>query len=236
MAIKGKGKSKRRGVSAAPKPVYVQPKRPILSRRGFWIGVGIVVVVAAVVSVTIALLVQHHNNQVEATKKAKATVVRGFGTKLDTAIASVGQGTETAFQAFPDLAGDLEKLKSGDLSDKDAIKAADDVTTKAASAAKAVQAIPASTLVGSYDDLQLLVSSQNQIAQALQLYGQVGAGMKLAAGTTGKERSALIANTQALLTTTNQIFGTGYGALVSLRVKFGVTSLTPAVGGAPSTP
>ena len=27
MAIKGKGRSKRRGVAAAPKPVYVTPKR-----------------------------------------------------------------------------------------------------------------------------------------------------------------------------------------------------------------
>src|SRR5436309_6584443 len=100
MAIKGKGKSKRRGVSTAPRPVYVEPKRPLLSRRGFWIGVGTVVALVAAGSITAALIVQHHDNQTKARKRAETDIVRTFGTKLDNSVADIGQSVQTSFLPF----------------------------------------------------------------------------------------------------------------------------------------
>jgi hypothetical protein len=236
MAIKGKGKGKRRGVSTAPKPVYVQPKRPLLSRKGFWIGVGIAVVVAAVTSVTIALLVQHHDNQLQAEKKAEKDIVRSFGTKLDTAIASIGQGSQTAFQPFPNLTTDIDKLKTGDLSDEDAITEAEQVASQAASAIDAVQKINGTSMIGTHTDLRPLVDGQEEMVQALQLYEQVGASMKLAAEASGKERRALVSHTTSLLSTVGEVFNSGYQKLVGLRAQFGIISLTPSTGGAPGTP
>src|SRR2546421_420969 len=120
MAIKGKGKSKRRGVAAAPKPVYVQPKRPILGRKGFWITVGAVAAVAAVVSITIALLVSHHHNHQAAASRAlrqtETNIVKDFGTQLDNALTPVGQGsTLSSFQAFPSLASYISEFQKGTL-------------------------------------------------------------------------------------------------------------------------
>src|SRR5438309_1261554 len=76
MAIKGKGRSKRRGVAAAPKPVYVQPKRPLFARRGVWIPAVAIIVIGTVAGVMTGLLIQHHNNQ----QKADALKLSGKAT------------------------------------------------------------------------------------------------------------------------------------------------------------
>jgi hypothetical protein len=236
MAIKGKGKSRRRGVSAAPKPVYVQPKRPLLGRKGFWIAVGSVVLVAAIAGVTTGLLVQHHNNQVKAKHRAERAIVQTFGTQIDTAIAQIGTGAQTSFQAFPTLSTDVGNLKTGKPKDKAAIAEAGQVASKAAAALSSLQKINGASLVGPYaTDLQPLVNGQTQMEQALQLYEQVGASMKLAAGSAGRERTDLIAQTDKLQSLASQIFNSGYQNLVGLRAQFGLISLSPSIGGTGGT-
>src|SRR5213078_1212157 len=108
MAIKGKGKTKRRGVGAAPKPVYVKPKKPILARRGFWFIVGGIALAAIVISVVSAILVHNGNKEKAAKRVAETAIVRNFGTQLDNALTPVGQGSSlTSFQALPDLSAAL---------------------------------------------------------------------------------------------------------------------------------
>ena len=115
MAIKGKGRSKRRGVAAAPKPVYVQPKRPLFARRGFWIPAVAVIVIGTVAGVVTGLLIQHHNNQQKALKAKETSIVDRFGHSVDTDLAGVGQPFQTQFQAFPALTTDVTNLTSGKL-------------------------------------------------------------------------------------------------------------------------
>ena len=236
MAIKGKGKSRRRGVSAAPKPVYVQPKRPLLGRKGLWIGVGAVILVAAIAGVTAGMVVQHHNNQVKAKHRAETAIVRTFGTQIDTAIAQIGTGSQTSFQAFPSLSTDVGNLTSGKLKGKAAITEAGQVASKAAAALASLQKINGASLVAAYaTDLQPLVNGQTEMEQALQLYEQVGASMDLAAGATGRQRTDLIAQTDKLQSLASQIFNSGYQNLVGLRAQFGLISLSPSVGGTGGT-
>jgi hypothetical protein len=229
MAIKGKGKTKRRGVGAAPKPVYVKPKRPILARKGFWIIVGSIALAAIVISVVSAILVHNGNKHKAATRAAEAAIVRNFGTQIDNALAQVGQGTSlTSFQALPDLSAAITDLQSGKLSAKAAIKQAAADKAKAASALAAVQNIKGSSMISGHTDaLNNLVIGQNQLASGLQLYEQVADSLKLSAEATGRLQKQLFAHTAGLLLTANQVFQGGYEALVGERAKFGLVSLSP---------
>ena len=147
MAIKGKGRSKRRGVASAPKPVYVKPKVPLLARRGFQVGVLVVIGVGAIVGVIIGLIVQHNNNEKAALEAQEKSIVQRFGRSMDDSLTGVGQPFQTQFQPFPDLTSDVTKLKSGELSDEDAVKEAEKWAKAAASAEQAVQAIPVANLI-----------------------------------------------------------------------------------------
>jgi hypothetical protein len=239
MAIKGKGKTKRRGVGAAPKPVYVKPKTPILARKGFWIIVGSVALAAIVISVVTATLVHNGNKHKAAKRAAEAAVVRNFGTQLDNALAPVGQGTSlTSFQALPDLSTAITDLQSGKLSAKAAIKKADAASAKAQSALAAVQKVNGSSMIAGHTDLNNLVIGQQQIQSGLQLYQQVADAVKLSAEATGPLQKKLIAHASSLLLTANQVFQGGYEALVGERVRFGLASLTaqpPPTGTVPGT-
>ena len=106
MAIKGKGRSKRRGVAAAPKPVYVQPKRPLFARRAVWIPALAVVLAGTIVGIVIGLSSEHHHNQQKALRAKEASIVDRFGHTMDSDLAGVGQPFQTQFQAFPDLTTD----------------------------------------------------------------------------------------------------------------------------------
>ena len=79
MAIKGKGRSKRRGVAAAPKPVYVQPKRPLFTRRAVWIPALALVLAGTIVGIVIGLSSEHHHSQQQALKAKEASIVDRFG-------------------------------------------------------------------------------------------------------------------------------------------------------------
>jgi hypothetical protein len=228
MAIKGKGKTKRRGVGAAPKPVYVKPKKPILARKGFWLIVGGVALAAIVISVVSAILVHNGNKQKAAKRVAEAAIVRNFGTQLDNALAPVGQGSSlTSFQALPDLSAALSDFQKGKLSAKAVSKKAEADKAKAQSALAAVQKINGSSMIAGHDDLNNLVTGQKQIENGLQVYEQVADSLKLSAEATGGIQKKLLAHTGALLLTANQIFQGGYEALVGERAKFGLVSLTP---------
>jgi hypothetical protein len=235
MAIKGKGKSKRRGVATAPKPVLVQRKRPLLARRGLWITAGIVAFVAAAAGITLALLIgNHHKHQREArqaARRAQTRIVREFGTQLDNALASVGKGsTLSSFQAFPTLGSTISEFGSGKLKPKVADDQADTVDKQASDAFAAVQKIDAAGLVGTHSELEGLVNGQGDVEHGLQLYQQVAASLKLATAATGKEQKQLVAHAGSLLSIANSVFTQGYQALVALRAKVGIVSLSPPSG------
>src|SRR6266540_182460 len=63
MAIKGKGKTRRRTVTGGPKPVYVEPPRPLWRRRWFQLTTAAVVVVGVAVALTSSLLVKGANDR-----------------------------------------------------------------------------------------------------------------------------------------------------------------------------
>src|SRR5438067_2613796 len=141
MAIKGKRRRKRRGVAAAPQPVYVQPKRPLLGRRWFQITALGVIVVGAAVSITIALIIQHHSNQKKAQEAAEVRITERFGTEIDNALSGVGQQFQDQFTPFPTLSSDIASFKSGTLSASDASTKATGYAAAARTAYDTIQKI-----------------------------------------------------------------------------------------------
>lgn len=239
MAIKGKGRSKRRGVAAAPKPVYVQPKHPWYLKRRFWITAGIVAAVAAVVGITIAVIVgthdRHQREARAALRRTERSIVQRFGDQVDSALSPVGKGaTLTSFQPFPDFSSYIGEFQKGNLTTKVVVKQADTYSTQAATALAAVQKIDGASMIGAHAvDLNDLVNGQTEIVHGLQIYQQVADGLKLAAQASGSQRKDLITHTTSLLTIASSVFNEGYQAIVGLRARFGLVSLNPSVSGSP---
>jgi hypothetical protein len=220
MAIKGKGRSKRRGVAAAPKPVYVQPKRPLFARRGVWIPAVAIIVIGTVAAVVTGLLIQHHNNQQKALKAKETSIVDRFGRSVDTDLAGVGQPFQTQFQAFPALTTDVTNLTSGKLTAADAVKEGRKWSKAAADAQASIEQIPAAQMILGHPDLIDLSNAQNLVADGLGVYQQAADALKLSGKATGPLQKQLITHTQNLLAAAARVFNHGYQKLINERAKF----------------
>src|SRR5947199_785145 len=161
MAIKGKGRSKRRGVAAAPKPVYVQPKRPLLTRRAVWIPALAVLLAGTIVGIVMGLSSEHRHNQQRTLKAKETSIVDRFGHTIDSDLAGVGQPFQTQFQAFPDLTADVTKLGSGQLSAPDAVKEGKRWAAAAADAQTSILKIPTAQMIQGHADLVDLSNAQS---------------------------------------------------------------------------
>src|SRR5438270_6632035 len=224
MAIKGKGRSKRRGVAAAPKPVYVQPKRPLFARRGFWIPAVAVIVIGTVAGVVTGLLIQHHNNQQKALKAKETSIVDRFGHSVDADLAGVGQPFQTQFQAFPALTTDVTDLTSGKLTAADAVKEGRKWSKAAADARASIEQIPTAQMILGHPDLIDLSTAQNLVADGLGVYQQAADALKLSGKATGPLQKELITHTQSLLAAAARVFDHGYQKLINERAKFNLVA------------
>src|SRR4051794_13460560 len=109
MAIKGKGKTRRRTVTGGPKPVYVEPPKPIWRRRWFQITAAAGVLVGLAVGLTSALLIKGANDR----KQKERDIVSGFSASVTQAIQPVATPFQDSFIPFPDLTRALSQLQSG---------------------------------------------------------------------------------------------------------------------------
>ena len=222
MAIKGKGRSKRRGIATPPKPVYVQPKRPFYARRRVQVAFALVVGVGAIAGVVTGLLVQHHNNQKKALRATESSIVDRFGHAMDNDLSGVGQPFQTQFQPFPDLTSDVTNFKSGQLTAAKAKSEGSKWSRAAADAASGIRAIQTAQMIEGHADLVDLSDAQNLVVDALGVYRNAADALKLAAQATGGLRTQLIAHAQSLVTTASQIFNNGYQKLINERQRFGL--------------
>jgi hypothetical protein len=233
MAIKGKGRSKRRGVAAAPKPVYVQAKRPILARRWFQIGALVVIVVGTAVGVTLGLRAEHQSSQRKALTAKETTIVDRFGHLVDSDLAGVGQPFQTQFQPFPELTADVAKLKSGQLSGPDAVKEGRKWSKAATDAQTSIEQIQTAQMIQGHADLIDLSNAQSLIGDGLAVYQQAADALRLTGRATGAQQKALLRHTGSLLAVAARVFNDGYQKLINQRQRFNL--LAPVTPTQPST-
>jgi hypothetical protein len=233
MAIKGKGRTKRRRVSAPPKPVYVKPKKPLLARRGVQIGALVVIAVAAITSVVVALLIKHHHNQRQALDRTETGIVRRFGAAFDNDLSGIGQPFQTTFTPFPSFTTDVSDFKSGKLSATQAARKAKAYASEARDAAITIQQISGARIIQGHADLLTLIDTQTMVGDALQIFEQAANSFTLATRATGAQRDSLLAHTESLLGVASHIFSDGYQKLINERNRFGLLAPTNQIGSSP---
>jgi hypothetical protein len=234
MAIKGKGKQRRRTVTGGPKPQYVPPKKPLWRRRGFQVGLGVFLLAALAAGITAILLVKSSNDE----KEVDAKAVAAFSAEAERALVPVGQrlpGT-LEIQPFPSLATSLSGLRSGSVSESQAAAEGRADASNASATAKAIDGIDVTALVSGHPELLDMLDSQTLLSQSLQLYAQAGSALTAASRASGKPRDALIAQGEGAVEHANRLFSSGYDKLTTLRLDFGVPQPPPGRLAPPSAP
>jgi hypothetical protein len=238
MAIKGKGKTRRRTVAAGPKPVYVEPPKALWRRR--WVQLTALCVVLAGIGIAAAAILihlgnQHHKEQVKATREKERAIVGQFGSQVDQALVPVTQSFQQTKVPFPDLTKQFSALKPSEPLSKDVLQLARSSGKLAGAAARTLQKIPATSLVSGHPTLVPLIDSQDFLVQSLKVYEQAARAVLAADKASGDARTALFDQAGNLLPVGADLFNSGYQRLVNVRGKLGIFP-PPAAPPAPSPP
>jgi hypothetical protein len=240
MAIKGKGKTRRRTVAAGPKPVYVEPPKPLWRQRWAQLTALAVALIGIGVGVAVILIHQGSVHQEEAARAAREkerVIVSQFGSQVDQALQPVTQDFQDTKVPFPDLTQQLASVKPGKALSSDLVKLARDSGSLATDAVTAINKIPASTLVSGHPRLLPLIDSQQFLVQSLKVFDQASQALVAASKTTGSGRAALVDQAQKLMPVGADLFNNGYQRLVNVRTKLGLSAppaLPPQPSAAPS--
>jgi hypothetical protein len=234
MAIKGKGRARRRTVTSGPKPVYVPVRKPLLQRRSFQIGAAVVVGAGILATVVIGLLIQRANDRREDRRRTEREILTRFGGAVQRSLFGAVETFQTSVIPFPDLTRDLNRMKTGDLDPKEAVVNANAIVKLAGDATTSISGIPTSRLIEGHPDLLELSQAQTLLGNAFRLFGEVGDMMKLAARQEDRKvRDALIDQGQELYGQAATMFQQGYQGYVNVRFDYG---LEPPIVPPPDTP
>lgn len=235
MAIKGKARSRGggKGVTRGPKPAYVPVRVPILRRRGFWIGVLIVLVVGSIAGIAYGLAREASAKRADEQQARLATTMRTYQGKVDPILSKVGNSTPPAgFTALPSLGTTLDGLQNGTSSTKDAVSAAKTAASQAADAAKALDTIDVPRLVGgkgfTKDFVIYAINAKTRFVESMHLYQRVASLIETATKTSGATRSSILDSAKGVLDTANQVFSEGYSDYVEAQTDAG--TFTPTFG------
>jgi hypothetical protein len=219
MAIKGKGKSRRRTVTGGPKPIYVEPPKPLHRRRWLQVTVASVLVVGLAAGLTTALLIKGSNDR----KKKEQDIVLAFAGTVTQAITPVSQAFQDSFVPFPDLTQAFSQLQSGkDVKTSQLVTTANSNGKLALDAYNSISQVPVSDQISGHPDLLDLIDAQNFLGQSLKLYQQIAQLLKDAAQSTGDTRTELVTQAQGLLSVGAALFQDGIQKINNLRTDLGV--------------
>ena len=231
MAIKGKSKSRSaKAVTRGPKPAYVPVKRPLLARRGLWVGIAVTLSVLLVVGLVLGFAAQRSRDRQDALNAAMAKAVRDLQAQLDTILGAVGKPLPpSGFEAFTDLTAavsQLEKDSKDTPADPVAIAAAAQTAIAGAkSAADALDAIDATALIrdkGFSEAFVLyVITAKDDLARSMRLYEQAGNLLNSAAGAEGAQRAAFLTAARGVLNVAADTFARGYADYVEAQTKAG---------------
>ncbi len=240
MAIKGKSKSRsRRAVTPGPRPAYVPVRKAWYARREVQVGVGILVLVAAVAGIWYGIAHSRTQARQREQDRLMRTAATTYKVQMDQALAGVGQALPpSGFQVLPILSTDLQGLRKGTVSAKAAGKDARTAATAAAAAARAVDAIDASGLVGGKgitDETFVLyvVNSKARIGDALKLLEDVAHLLGDATRVTGPQRTELLDRATSVLGVADSSFSDGYNDYVNAQGIAKIYQPTLPTGGSP---
>jgi hypothetical protein len=223
MAIKGKSKPRsRRVVTPGPRPSYTPVKKPLLARRGFRIGVLVVVVAASIGGILYGLARERTQDRERALAERERTAAITFRGKVQGAIASAGQpAPPNGFAAFPTLTADVDALKKGTVKPSAVRTDAKAARTAAKSAWQAMAKIdvPSITANKGFDAafVNYFFNAREKMQGGLKLYEQAALLVERAAVATGDERIELLDSAGGVLEVAAELMNGGYSDFIQLQ-------------------
>jgi hypothetical protein len=233
MAIKGKSRSRgAKAVARGPKPAYVPVKKPLLARRGLWIGVAVALGLALAGGVAYGIAKEQTQTRGRELQEARSAAAADYGGALEPIIGTVGQPAPPAnWSSFEGLSEALARLAAGDSPAGQIGKTA---TTAADTANTAWQALEDVDAVGIVRDRGLdeifvvhVLDSKTAFVESLKLFEQGGRLVAMAAETEGAAREVLIERARAVIDVARTLFDDAYADYVEAKALAGIFEPPP---------
>jgi hypothetical protein len=225
MAIKGKSKPRsRRVVTPGPRPSYTPVKKPLLARRGFRIGVLVVVVAASVGGIWYGLARERAQSREQALAERERTAAIRFRGGVEGAIALAGQpAPPDGFTAFPTLTADVDGLQKGTVKPGTVRTDAKAARAAAKNAWQAVEKIdvPAIAANKGFDAafVNYFFNAREKMQDGLKLYEHAGLLVERAAAATGDERTELLDSSRGILDVAAELMNSGYSDFIQVQIE-----------------
>ena len=241
MAIKGKGRSKTRQVTRAPRPGYTPPPVPWFSRR--WVQLT-AALLAGIVAVALFAWVRGNlrsasQDRAERQQQAEMrSVMQRYQAGMDPILSQVGQPQPPIFIAFPRLGETIDAFTKGDASAKEATEAASAIETTASEAADAMGKVDAASLLQQHQDLpgtftREIATSKSAMSHAVTMYEESAILLGLAADATDNLQADLLSSAKELQTSADTLFADGYQNYFDAQVDAGTYQPTQPAPGLP---
>jgi hypothetical protein len=239
MAIKGKSKPRsRRVVTPGPRPTYTPVKKPLLARRGFRIGVLVVVVAASVGGIWYGLARERTLDREQALAERERTAAVTFRGRVQGAIASAGQpAPPDGFTAFPTLTADVDGLQKGTVKPRTVRTDAKAARTAAKGAWQAMERIDVLSITANkgFDAafVNYFFNAREKMQEGLKLYEQAALLVERAAAATADERAELLDSAGGILDVAAELMNGGYSDFIQVQQEAGIyqPSLAPVPAG-----
>lgn len=226
MAIKGRSRSRGgKGVARPPRPAPIAVRTPILLRRNFWIGAGVVVGALTAVLVAYGLMRSSREAAAEERRDAQASATR----TVTDAVTSALEGLE--WRPQPELLGlpsDLATALQGAESTEAIVAAgqlADELLPLLADARTKLDAVDVLAAVRDRGFGQLyvlrMIDARRRLLDGLDLYRSAAEVATQLAVLEGPERDALLATARSLATQAGTVTQDGYQLLTDAQVMAG---------------
>ncbi|HYU58971.1 MAG TPA: hypothetical protein VEO00_13125 [Actinomycetota bacterium] len=223
MAIKGKSRSRGGRVGNAPRPVIVIKKMPFLQRRSTRMGA--LLLVLGVIGAT--LWIGFAKQRVNEDRARQGESVSRINSQVQNNLQGISQPLPPSnLSILPDLAGNLEQFKSGDLSAKKVRDATRLIPKTMQGAAETIGGIEVPDELRNHDYTADLLDALFLMSQGLKAYGNVAASMLLATNLDGDARADLLDSATDALADGQKLFDHGYQKLTNIRTELGVYSPT----------
>jgi hypothetical protein len=239
MAIKGKSKPRsRRVVTPGPRPSYTPVKKPLLARRGFRIGLLVVVVAASIGGIWYGLARERTQAREQALAERERTAAVTFRGRVEGAITSAGQPTPPdGFTAFPILTADVDGLQEGTVKPRTAQTDAKAARKAAKGAWQAMEKIDVLSITANkgFDAafVNYFFNAREKMQEGLKLYQHAAVLVERAAAATGDERTELLDSARGILDVAAELLNGGYSDFIQVQQEAGIyqPSLPPVPAG-----
>jgi len=228
VAIKGKSKPRsRRVVTPGPRPAYTPVKKPLLARRGFRIGLLVVVVAASAAGILYGLARERTQAREQALAERERTAAIAFQGKVQGAIAPVGQpAPPDGFNAFPALTADVDGLAEGTVEPTAAEADAETARTAAKGAREAMNQIDVLSITANkgFDAafVNYFFNAEEKMEDALKLYEHAAILVQRAAAATGDQRTRSLDSAKGILGVAAELMNSGYSDFIQVQQEAGI--------------